>query len=176
MRANLIYSLILIGLVGAGIQSAIADSIKVIPTEATLDYVDRAAKNSSEISIENVQKKVAYNLAIDPEFDVDNHLVGLSLMLHRSGDKADAPNLLYENSNWHGYQPFIFAASDFAFGADKSIYGKQRTVRLKTLGLEIQIKVLKAAVSSIPKSTTAGDGNQFDELQLQIHVRSLLVQ
>jgi hypothetical protein len=94
--------------------------------------------------------------------------VTLELVLRRSADKSDAPNLLDPTGSRHGLQAYDFAADDLAQGVQKSAFGEMRTVPVKSLGLVLRIAISKAAVSTI----SAGN-HQLDALDLQVEVDNL---
>jgi len=75
--------------------------------------------------------RVAYTLMLEPQPDSDSYVssVWLYLLPHAHGHAVKPSlraNLLAPPGNWHGYQQFMFAASDFVHGADKSLFGATR--------------------------------------------------
>ena len=88
-----------------------------------------------------------------------------TVVLHHSGDKADAANLLNATGIWDGIQPCDFVANDLAQGAQKSVFGDKRTLLSKSLGLVVHIAVSKAVVSPISAANY-----QIDSLGLQIEI------
>ncbi len=73
-----------------------------------------------------------YTLRLIPENDVGHHVVVLDVSLSRSNGKESKSNLLEPQGRWHGYQPYIFAASDFAQGGNGSRGQNSRTFYLRS--------------------------------------------
>jgi hypothetical protein len=172
IKAKYLYGFVVMVLCWTEILPAWAEGVKVVQPRTILSYITGAAPDLLSISIETSKKSEFYDFSLEPEFDIRHRLIVLTLALHRPGQEASAPNLLYENPNWLGYQPFIFAASDFVSGASKSLYGKCRKIDLEKLGFEVRIEVEKAVVNAIPETVAGGYRYQFDELKLQITVRN----
>jgi hypothetical protein len=120
---------------------------------------------------------VTYQLSLLPHYDVGNHLVVIDLVLARSDKKASTNerNLLEPKGMWHGYEPFIFAAHDYVKGAQKSIYGATRVMRLQDLGMEMRVTGVAVHVVPIPGSSfpDGGPDYQFQDLILSISTRAL---
>lgn len=110
---------------------------------------------------------VAYRFFLSPEFDTGRHIVVLDLVLQKLGSKKNESNLLDSTGKLHGYQPYIFAASDFANGAEKSVFGGVRTIVLDRPKMKFVIKVKDATVSTTSSSSQA-PSFQFDALTLEI--------
>ena len=116
---------------------------------------------------------VTYRLSLVPELDVRKHVVVLDLFLQKPGQTEDDPNLLDSTGKLHGYQPYVFPASDFAGGAHKSAYGESRVLNLQKLGMALQIKVADVHVETTPAGSSQGLGYQFDDLTLEITTQKL---
>ena len=116
---------------------------------------------------------VTYRLSLVPEFDVGKHVVVLDLVLQRADQKDDDSNLLDSTGKLHGYQPYFFAASDFAGGVQKSAYGELRVIDLRKLGMEMRIKVADVHVEPMPAGPSQRLGYQFDNLTLEVTTQSL---
>ena len=89
--------------------------------------------------------------------------------MRHSGYKPDGANLLDPTGIRHGLQAYDFAVDDLAQGVQKSAFGEKRTVRLKDLGLVVQIAVSEAAVSPISTGS-----HQIDSLEPQIEVNNYI--
>ena len=137
----------------------------VIPLRTSATFSAQSLENRSSIPIKFPDGNTAYLLSLEPDFDRGHHVITVELTLRHAGDKADAANLLDPTGKRHGLQAYDFAADDLAEGAQKSAFGKERTVSLKNLGLVIRITILKAVVSPI-----SGSHHQLDALELQIEV------
>jgi hypothetical protein len=120
---------------------------------------------------------VIYRLSLVPDSDNGKHVVVMDLVLARSDKKASVydSNLLEPKGMWHGYEPFIFAAHDYVRGAQKSIYGATRVMRLQDLGTEMRVKVFAVHVVPVPGSSfpDGGPDYQFQDLRLVISTRAL---
>lgn len=109
-----------------------------------------------------------YRLSLIPEFDVRKHVVNLELFLERSDEKGNGQNLLDVTGRLHGYQPYYFAASDFARGAQKSTYGDVRVIDVPRLKLELRTKIIGVSVEPIDSDAPRPLSYQFDRLNLEI--------
>ena len=138
---------------------------KITPLKTNATFSARFPESRWSAPIQASDGRVAYVLSLEPDFDVDHHVVTLELVLRRAGAQRDAPNLLDPTRKRHGLQAYDFAANDLVNGAQKSAYGENRTVLLKSLGLMVQIDVAKAVVSRASAGTY-----QVDALELQIRV------
>ena len=114
-----------------------------------------------------------YILSLSPQFDVSRRVVVIELTIRRAHGKNNSSNLFDPTSKWHGYQKWIFAASDFASGAVKSVYGKQREIDLRQLGMEMQIDVTKVIVVPIGSTYSKAPCFRFAALKLEISVRNV---
>lgn len=134
-----------------------------------------SAKPSSQPSsfLLKAPSGVTYQLSLVPELDVKKHVVVLDLLLQKPGQTEDDPNLLDSTGKLHGYQPYVFAASDFAGGIQKSAYGESRVIDLPKLGMQMRVKVADAHVESASAGSSQGLGYQFDDLTLEITTQSL---
>lgn len=99
-----------------------------------------------------------------PEIDVNQHLVAVDLMMSKATDKNPDVNLLNPR-NWHGLQPFTFAAADLVQGPKRSAYGVVRIVPLQTRGIKVKIELLNASVRPLPDG-----GYELTKLRLDISV------
>ncbi len=142
-----------------------AAKTKIVPLQTSVSLSTRVPKNRRTAAIKTTDGSVAYVLSLEPDFDVGHHVVTLELVLRRAADKSDAPNLLDPTGSRHGLQAYDFAASDLAQEAQKSVFGKKRTVRLQELQLVLLITVSNAVVSPV-----SNGGYQIDALDLRIKV------
>ena len=116
---------------------------------------------------------VTYRLSLVPDFDVGKHVVVLDLVLRRPGVEGDDTNLLDSTGKLHGYQPYVFAASDFRGGAQKSAYGESRVIEVRELGMALRIKVAEVHVETTPTGSSHVLGYRFDDLILDITTQGL---
>jgi hypothetical protein len=152
-------------LVTLGLLSDVSAQPRIVPVGTSATFSSRSPENRWSVPIKSTDGSTVYVLSLEPDFDVGHHVVTLELVLRRSADKTDAPNLLDPTGNRHGLQAYDFAANDLADGVQNSAFGEKRKMSLKNLRLVIQVVVSKALVSPVQ----AGN-HQLDALALQIEV------
>ena len=162
-------SLLLIALISG---SYAAGSEKVGSSQGVLVYSLKSSSHPSSLLLKS-PRGATYRLSLIPDFDIGKHVVVLELVLQRRGRKRDDSNLLDPTGKLHGYQPYSFAASDFARGAQNSIYGDLRVIDLHQLGMELRVKVTGVNVEPTPTNSSKAPGYQFDDLTLQITTQSV---
>jgi hypothetical protein len=104
---------------------------------------------------------------------VGKRVVALHLILQRPDERDDDSNLLDSTGKLRGYQPYYFAASDFAGGVQKSAYGELRVIDLRKLGLQMRVKVADVHVEPTPADPSQRFGYQFDNLTLEVTTQGL---
>ena len=164
----LAWTLLLIVLMG----TCIASSQSVGSSQKVLAYSAKPSPHPSSFILKSPHG-VTYRLSLVPELDVKKHVVVLDLVLQKPGQTEDDPNLLDSTGKLHGYQPYVFPASDFAGGAHKSAYGESRVIDLQKLGMALHIKVADVHVETTPAGSSQGLGYQFDDLTLEITTQKL---
>ena len=110
----------------------------------------------------------AYVMWFSAEYDVAGNLVGIDLVLNRSGRRDPDFNLLAPSGNWHGLQPYMFPASDLVHGPEGTGFGASRTISVGRVRLVVKIAILASKVSK----ASAGS-YQVDQLRLSIDVENL---
>jgi hypothetical protein len=120
---------------------------------------------------------VTYRLSLTPADDVESRPVVLVLVLQKLGSSGKGENLFWAGTTPHGYQPWFFAASDFARGAERSIYGESRIIQLRRLGMEMRVKVgnvrvTKVNVKRLLGSSSVGLEYEFENLTLIVTIKS----
>lgn len=113
----------------------------------------------------------SYQLALEPQEDLNGNVIGLNLDVVRLGMKT-LGNVLEINDKVHGYQPFNFAASDFERGAPNSIYGKTRQVQNKKLKILITIDVLDSQIEPTSHSNNYYRF-QFGSMTFRVDVKDM---
>ena len=129
----------------------------------TATFSSKSPEKRWSVPIKLTNGSTAYVLSLEPDFDVEHHIVLVVLMLQRPGHES--LNLLDPTGTVHGLQAYDFSADDLAQGVQKSAYGEKRMVSLKNLGLVVRMAISKATVSPVSR-----DKNQIDALELQIEV------
>ncbi len=115
-----------------------------------------------------------YTLRLIPGDDVGHHVVVLDVSLSRSNGKESKSNLLEPHGTWHGYQPYIFVASDFAQTGNSSQGQNTRTIDLPALGMQVEIAVTRVKVDPTPPSSSSKElPYQFTDLSLEITTKNL---
>lgn len=130
-----------------GVLLAVPAFAKHAPNPA----VDTAILRYPEAPTANVQTAsgILYRLALAPRPSVDGSVSNLELILQHQADPADAPNLFDPPGNWPGYQPYIFAATDFKAGAAASLFGVLRSVCRTGGGFAATIEVTSVATDKV---------------------------
>jgi len=115
-----------------------------------------------------------YRFRLNPERNIDGDLTNMELVMEDATRTARTRNLLYPQGNWHGYQAFFFAASDFVHGPRRSIFGRSRIVQRSSLGISVEITVEQVAVepTRATRSTPPASKFTFKSLVLEITVRT----
>ncbi len=149
-----------------------AESQSVGSSQGTLAYSAKPSTHPTSFLLKS-PRGLTYRLSLVPDFDVRKHVVVLDLVLQGPGKNADDATLLDSTGNLHGYQPYVFAASDFVAGAQKSAYGESRVIDLRKRGMEMRVKVAEVHVGPTPTGSSPRLGYRFDSLTLEITTQSL---
>ena len=117
----------------------------------------------------------AYRFRLNPQNDIKGNPIVFELLMEGTSRAQRGRNLLDPTGRLHGYQKWYFAASDFAHGPAKSIYGNSRTIDLPNIGQAVEVKVVRVAVEAIPATSSMPANYRFTYLTLQILDRALSV-
>jgi hypothetical protein len=110
-----------------------------------------------------------YRLSLEPEYGPKNQVIGLNLLLSPAQTKSQNVNSnLLNPHNWHGLQPYEFLGKDLAKGADKSVFGAHRELKIEDKKLVIRMDVSKSMVSPL-----ANGDYEIDQLELAIAIENL---
>ena len=101
------------------------------------------------VTLTDVANRGVYIVRLTGEKDVSGNDVVVDLSLSAASN-ASKTNLLEPKGHWHGYQPFFFAASDFAKGIDKSIFGRIRSIPIWGTKLSLSVDVQGLEVVALP--------------------------
>jgi hypothetical protein len=143
-----------------------------VPSEGDLTYSSDSVEHGNSFSL-TAPDGNKYRLFLLPELDTGQHVVVLDLVLRRDSDRSENSNLLAPTENWHGYQPFCFAASDFARGAEASSFGSVRTIDVPKIGMQLRIKAAVVDVEPNSKESSTGLTFRFGNIALQIAYKRL---
>jgi hypothetical protein len=154
---------LLVALVGCrvGIAQELASGRNIVA------YSRGDSHTSNSLALKS-SRGTTYRLCLVPDVDTRRHVVVLDLRLQKAGAVPDDVNLFEPTGKLHGYQPHFFAASDFADGARKSLYGATRVIPLRDLGMTVEIKVVEVHVERI-SDPIAGYTVEFEALKLAIN-------
>lgn len=158
-----ISTLLLVIVVGA----CIARTQQAPSNQVKLAYSAKLSPHSKAILLRSPHG-ITYQLSLVPDSDGYGNVIVLDLFLQKPGVKPDHSNFLDWTGKLHGYQPYVFAASDFAGGAQKSMYGESRKIDLPKLGMQMRVKVLDVHVEPTPEASAQVPNYQFDDLSLEI--------
>jgi len=140
--------------------------------QGIVEYSSRSLLRSKPLELSR-DDGVEYRLLLVPELDTQRHVIVLDLVLRRAGESANSLNLLEPKENWHGSQPFSFAALDFVHGAESSPRVNTRVIDVPSLGIQLEIKVAGVDVVPISSESSSKLPYQFSDLKLQIASRPL---
>ena len=168
MRDNLAFRFIIISLIVLAFACTAEASVDVFPLRTTATFSTQSQKKQWSVPIKSTDGTVQYVLSLEPDFDVEHHVVTVELILQRPSTKPNGPNLLDPTGRRHGLQAYDFAANDLARGIQHSAFGKERIIRLTILGIVVRIVVSKATVSLISSGKY-----QVNSLELQIEVENI---
>jgi len=107
--------------------------------------------------------EIAYELFLEPQPEESGVVVGWDLVVFRPAHREE--NLLEPAGNWHGIQPFSFLAGDLRAGPERGVFGAQRTIRVRGTPATVQVRVVRAQV------TTRGPSEELTSLKLHLDVR-----
>jgi hypothetical protein len=136
------------------------------PFTSVLTYT--TGSRSAEASRTFRSRGKTYRFRLNQERDVGGNLVVFELVMEGRSRSPRGPNLLDPTGTIHGYQKWDFAASDFAHGPKKSLYGSTRTIDLPKLGLAVRIEVVRSAVEPAPTTPPEPATFRFTGLTLRI--------
>jgi hypothetical protein len=112
--------------------------------------------------------KTIYTLSLEPDLDVGKHVIVVDLVLRDADAPRSNDNLLSPAKNWHGLQPYNFAASDLLHGADRSAFGARRSIKITSRELDIEIQIMDVKLRALPDGT-----QEIDELKLAVSADNL---
>ncbi|HTY65744.1 MAG TPA: hypothetical protein VMH36_03775 [Alphaproteobacteria bacterium] len=113
------------------LEAAPCEGRDVVVLRAHLQFSAAPVAKAPRVIFSLPERDERYSLWLEPEFDVTRHLSSLELVLQKAGSDTAATNMLDPPGHWHGYQKYMFAASDFARGPEQSAYGRTRTMSVK---------------------------------------------
>jgi hypothetical protein len=157
--------MLFLGVTPPAVHCRAATPPPVSPTRIVMTYPDPSLKGLWIVPVRAAGGARLYTLTRTFEHSMNGDVTGIDILLEYSGDSPFAPNLLSPVTDWHGMQPFIFAAGDLVNGPEKSAYGQQRTIPVPKLGLQVSIRIISAQVSR-----PAANELRLDELQLEIEI------
>ena len=146
-----IRAIVSISFIALGAAEAAGGSPPIVPLHALVHFSRTSSAPVWSAYIYSAKGKETYILWLEPEYTTHKDLAGVDLVLNEGDRRDPRSNLLAQSRNWHGIQPFEFGAGDLVQGPDKAVYGASRTLPARDRGFGVQVKVLGANVSEIPK-------------------------
>jgi len=144
----------------------------ISPVHAELRYPSNSHGEQGSIPVRKTSGQIAYALSLEPQTDAARHVIGLELVLHNAhAEKDGGDNLLYRSPLWHGYQSFIFAASDFVHGPEKSTYGRVRQFHLDRLRIDVRLEVSAATVAPVISAPSGPKCFEFGTFDLKVDLQ-----
>ena len=107
-----------------------------------------AAKSSASATIGSGSPRGFCRLSLKNEADQAGNVVALQLVLRCPKVKGGS-DLLEDLAPQPGYQPFMFAASDFKAGIDKTAFGRTRVIPVPSAGLSLKVVIEDARISRL---------------------------
>ena len=131
------------GLSALTCSSGLLAAPKQNTTAITMLWSPNREHEQIEVRCSTLQR--SWTLKFDPDYDREGRpvVVSLSLVGKRGGD-----NLFYESPNFHGLQPFNFAARDFLNGVRHAAFGKSRRLTLPNSSGMLLVSVDRAVVKT----------------------------
>ena len=173
-------AIVSISVIALGAAEAAGGSPPIAPLHALVHFSRTSSAPVWSAHIYSATGKKAYILWLEPEYTTHKDLAGMDLVLNEGDRRDPRSNLLAPSRNWHGIQPFEFGAGDLIQGPDKAVYGVSRTLPARDREFGVQVKVLGANVSEIPKDRIPArvrelqaDWYQLDRLELTISVENI---
>jgi len=142
------------------------DTQSIQPFQAELQMSMRYSANAWLGYLVDSHDVRVYELRLESELDEQNGVTSWDVVLYDIGDHRR--NLLAPRQ-WHGLQPFMISAEDFAPNVQTPIYGRERTLRVTDRHLVVTITIHDAKVAQ-----GAGAGTRvFAELNASLKVNTL---
>ncbi len=146
-----------------------------IPAKTAVEIVELAYDgNISERTLSHTISSPKGNCVafIEKGPDTAGNIVQLKLGL-RCPRIAGKEDLLERSAPQPGYQPFMFAASDMTKGAEKSVFGGTRVIRLPQAKMSIRVKIESVQVSKID-APVDDFGHKFEALHILVTCEPLV--
>lgn len=112
------------------------------PAIVTLSF---PAAGNKHVEVRCSSPQQSWKLRLEPDYDQKGRPVVVSLSL--VGKQNDG-NLFYRKPNFHGLQPFDFAARDLLNGVSRSAYGKKRRLTLPNSAGIVLLSVDRAVIGT----------------------------
>jgi hypothetical protein len=137
------------------------------PTQVLLTYSAQSSPSTLPLLLCSPDGRI-YRVFLEPDFDVQHGVAVLNLVLQPVSSRSENTNLLVVNERWHGYQPFTFAAMDYANGAEHSVFGIQRRIAVRNSEMQ-----LIADMREVKVGADGPDATKFLRLSLQIEIQEI---
>ena len=141
---------------------------RIVPKQMQAQFSQGASTKAWTDHLYSPSNKKLYVLSLVPEVDVGKHAIGIDLVLRNAEKPKTGENLLSPTGNWHGLQPYNFVASDLKHGADGSVFGARRSIKVTSRKLNVVIQILGVKSRALPNGTL-----EIDDLKLSVFVDNL---
>jgi hypothetical protein len=138
-----------------------------------LRYTGRGEPNSTYLRGGDA-RATPLELTFREEKDRDGHVIALYMLMRERGGDSER-NLLETVGNLHGYQPFDFAASDFAGGVRAATYEAIRNISVPKYRLLITSKIVDVSTRHVSSSYSPAGSYEFVNISMRV-TASLLTQ
>jgi hypothetical protein len=112
--------------------------------------------------------KKLYVFTLQPDLNAAKQVIGVDLVLRDARNPNTDDNLLSPAGNWHGLQQYNFVATDLKHGADKSVFGARRSIKVTRKKLTVVIQIQDEKIRALPDGT-----QEIDDLKLAVSVDNL---
>ena len=144
-------------------QKHVAALALIVPKRMHAQFSQRDSAKTWTDHLDSPANKKVYTLSLEPDRDVGKHVIDVDLVLRDADEPKTNENLLSPAKNWHGLQPYNFVASDLLNGADRSVFGARRSIKITSRELDIEIQILGVKIGALPDGA-----HEIDELKLEI--------
>jgi hypothetical protein len=149
-------------------QKQDAKLARIVPKQMHAQFSQGDSAKAWTDHLDSPANKKVYILSLEPDLDVGRHVIGVDLVLRDADEPKTNENLLSPAKNWHGLQPYNFVASDLLSGADRSVFGARRSIKITSRELDIEIQIVDVKLTALPDGT-----REIDELKLAVSANNL---
>jgi hypothetical protein len=123
-------------------QKRDAKLTRIVPKQMHAQFSQGDSTKVWTDHLDSPAKKTIYTLSLEPDLDVGKHVIVVDLVLRDADEPRTNENLLSPAKNWHGLEPYNFVASDLLHGADRSVFGARRSIKITGRELDVEIQIV----------------------------------